>query len=376
VDEPQKTTSEITDAERPGVAAGAATPEPEPVEDPPSAALNPSGAVPAPEAAAPARRGAVEGISRLGSVEAYWELSEPAFDNSPNQKFFYPFAQHQEALIRLEYAVRHRKGCALLTGEDGSGKTMLVRRLLHRLERERYDVGLVATPCGNAVEFLTEVLYQLGVETRAESKLGLLHVLSDLLFHNYQAGRDTLIVIEEAQLIEHASVFEELRLLTNVQTDDRFLATVLLVGSRALQETLRHLGHVEQRIAIRCHLGTLDLAQTASYIAHRLKIAGLLSRIFTDDAIELIFKLSGGAPRKINNICDTALMVGYNTFALEIDPKIVADCAKTPERAPGEEPSGSSSSGADPATDEAPPGGGRPVDAAAPKDPWWPHKYL
>ena len=310
------------------------------------------------------------------SVEAYWELSEPAFDNSPNPKFFYPFAQHQEALIRLEYAVRHRKGCALLTGEDGCGKTLLVRRLLHRLERERYDVGLVATPCGNAVEFLTEVLYQLGVETRAEGKLGLVHALSDLLFHNYQAGRDTLIVIEEAQLIEHASVFEELRLLTNVQTDDRFLATVLLVGSRALRETLRHLGHVEQRIAIRCHLGALDLAQTASYIAHRLKIAGSLSRIFTDDAIELIFKLSGGAPRQINNICDITLMVGYNTRALEIDPKIVADCAETPERASGEEPSESSSLGARPATDDAPPGGRRPVDAVAPKDPWWPHKYL
>ena len=122
--------------------------------------------------------------------------------------------------------------------------------------------------------------------------------------------------------------------------------------------------------------GALDLAQTASYIAHRLKIAGSLSRIFTDDAIELIFKLSRGAPRQINNICDIALMVGYNTRALEIDPKIVADCAETPERASGEEPSESSSLGARPATDDAPPGGRRPVDAAAPKDPWWPHKYL
>ncbi len=331
--------------------------------------------MPAVEAAAPARPSAVEGISRIGSVEAYWELSEPAFDNSPNQKFFYPSPQHEEALIRLEYAVRHRKGCALLTGEDGCGKTMLVRRLLHRLDRERYDVGLAASPYRNAVEFLTEILYQLGVETREESKLRLLHVLNDLLFHNYRAGRDTLIVIEEAQLIEHASVFEEIRLLMNIQTDDRFLATVLLVGSRDLRETLGRLEHVEQHIAIRCHLGTFDLAQTASYIAHRLKIAGLLSRIFTDDAIELIFKLSGGAPRKINNICDTALVVGYNRFALEIDPRIVADSAKAPQRASGEESSESSSPGAGPATDDAPPGGRRLVDPAAPKDPW-PHKYL
>src|SRR5919198_1218275 len=115
--------------------------------------------------------------------EAYWQLSEPPFDNSPNPKFFYLSPEHEEALVRLVYTVRHRKGCGMLTGEYGCGKTTLSRALIQRLEAERYEIGLLTNPSWNAVDFLREALYQLGVESRDKTKSELLHQLITIRYH-------------------------------------------------------------------------------------------------------------------------------------------------------------------------------------------------
>ena len=260
--------------------------------------------------------------------EAYWELSEPPFDNSPNPKFFYLSPEHEEALVRLVYTVRHRKGCGMLTGEYGCGKTTLSRALIQRLEAERYEIGLLTNPSWNAVDFLRESLYQLGVETPEKSKPELLHLLNDVFFRNYREGRDTVLIIDEAQLIEDDAIFEELRLLLNFQTDDRFLVTLLLIGSPELREKVRRLRHLDQRITIRYHLNTLDQGHTASYIAHRLQMAGRTVPIFTDEAVKLIFDFTRGTPREINNLCDVALLVGYTKRAKEINEKIIAEVIK------------------------------------------------
>jgi type II secretory pathway predicted ATPase ExeA len=260
--------------------------------------------------------------------EAYWELSEPPFDNSPNPKFFYLSPDHEEALVRLVYTVRHRKGCGMLTGEYGCGKTTLSRALIQRLEAERYEIGLLTNPSWNAVDFLREALYQLGIEAREKSKPELLHQLNDVFFRNYREGRDTVLIVDEAQLIEDDAVFEELRLLMNFQTDDRFLVTLLLVGSPELREHVRRLKHLDQRITIRYHLNTLDDTHTAAYVAHRLKMAGRAAPIFTDEAIKLIFDYTRGTPREINNLCDVALLVGYTKRVREIGDKIVAEVIK------------------------------------------------
>jgi general secretion pathway protein A len=260
--------------------------------------------------------------------EAYWGLSEPPFDNSPNPKFFYLSPEHEEALVRLVYTVRHRKGCGMLTGEYGCGKTTLSRALIQRLEAERYEIGLLTNPSWTAIDFLREVLYQLGVETRETAKPELLHLLNDVFFRNFQGGRDTVIIVDEAQLIEDDAVFEELRLLMNFQTDDRFLVTVLLIGSPELVAKVRRLKHLDQRIAIRYHLNTLDDTHTANYIGHRLKMAGQPNVMFTDEAIKLIFDFTRGTPREINNLCDISLLVGYSRRVREIDEKIVAEVIK------------------------------------------------
>jgi general secretion pathway protein A len=260
--------------------------------------------------------------------EAYWELTEPPFDNSPNPKFFYLSPDHEEALIRLVYTIRHRKGCGMLTGEYGCGKTTLSRALIRRLEAERYEIGLLTNPKWTATDFLRETLYQLGVETTETSKPELLHKLNDLFFRNYRDGRDTVLIVDEAQLISDDEMFEELRLLTNFQTDERFLVTLLLIGSPELREKVRKLKHLDQRITIRYHLNTLDYTHTAAYITHRLKMAGCARTIFTDEAVKLIFDFTRGTPREINNVCDVALLVGYTKRAKEITDKTVAEVIK------------------------------------------------
>ena len=256
--------------------------------------------------------------------EAYWGLSEPPFDNSPNPKFLYLSPEHEEALVRMMYAVRQRKGCAILTGEYGCGKTTLSRALIQRLEVERYEIGLLTNPSCTAVEFLSEILYQLGVETEEKTKPELLHRLNEVFFHNYRTGRDSVIIVDEAQLVSDDVVFEELRLLMNFQTDDRFLVTILLIGSPELSAKVRRLRPLDQRIAIRYHLNTLDDTHTAQYITHRLKMAGQAGHIFTDDAVKLVFDFTRGTPREINNLCDLALLVGYSKKVTEIDEKIIA----------------------------------------------------
>ena len=260
--------------------------------------------------------------------EAYWELSEPPFDNSPNPKFFYLSPEHEEALVRLVYTVRHRKGCAMLTGEYGCGKTTLSRALIQRLEAERYEIALLTNASWSPLDFLREVLYQLGVETHDKSKPELLHQLNDVFFRNFQAQRDTVVIVDEAQLIEDEGVLEELRLLMNFQTDDRFLVTVLLIGSPELIGKIRRLKHLDQRIAIRYHLNTLDSAHTGAYIAHRLRMAGREAPIFTEEAIKLIFDFTRGTPREINNLCDIALLIGYSKRLTEIDEKVIAEVIK------------------------------------------------
>jgi general secretion pathway protein A len=260
--------------------------------------------------------------------ESYWELGEPPFDNSPNPKFFYLSPEHEEALVRLVYTVRHRKGCGMLIGEYGCGKTTLSRALIQRLEAERYEIGLLTNPSWNAVDFLREALYQLGVESKENSKSQLLHQLNEVFFRNFREGRDTVLIVDEAQLIDDDAVFEELRLLMNFQTDDRFLVTILLIGSPELAGKVRRLKPLDQRITIRYHLNTLDAAHTSAYVAHRLRMAGRTTPIFTDDAVQLIFDFTRGTPREINNLCDVALLVGYTKRVKEIGEKIVAEVIK------------------------------------------------
>jgi len=256
------------------------------------------------------------------SYESYWGLTELPFENVPDPKFYFPTPMHEEALHRLLYGVQTRKGALLLTGEIGCGKTLLSRELSLHLAGQQYDVAVLANPSFGVEDFLTEVLYQLGIEP-TKTKVRLLHLLNERLLDNYKRGKQTVVVIDEAQTIQDNQIFEELRLLLNYQLNDRFLLTLVMMGQPELNDRVMTLKQFAQRISIKYHLGFFSAEQTTNYVQFRLKAANCMKTVFTDEALDIVFKQSGGVPRNINTLCDLCLLIGYMDRATGIDRKIV-----------------------------------------------------
>ena len=265
----------------------------------------------------------------------YWGLHELPFENTPDPRFLYLSPIHQEALVRLLYAIKGRKGAAMLVGEVGAGKTVLSRTLIARLPAEQYDIGLVTNPSLPPVDLLREILYQLGIATASDnqadqqvqsatSKLDLLHALNEHCLRNWRQGKDTVIIVDEAQCIDDPETFEELRLLLNFQLNERFLLTLLLVGQPELKERITVLPQLEQRIALHYHLTPLSAEETANYIQHRLSLAQASRPLFTSDALRVIHDHTRGVPRRINTLCDFSLLVGANTQETRIDARLIA----------------------------------------------------
>ncbi|HDD69299.1 MAG TPA: hypothetical protein ENG61_02950, partial [Candidatus Korarchaeota archaeon] len=164
-----------------------------------------------------------------------------------------------------------------------------------------------------------DILYQLGEDVPDESHAGLMRTLGEVFYRNFSKEKNTLIIIDEAQLIRDEAIFEELRLLLNFQLNDRFLLTLFLVGQPELRERVMAIPQLEQRLSIKFHLHTLDRENTHNYIAHRLRVAGREENMFTEEAMDFIYHSSHGTPRRINNICDMCLLVGFGRRANEID---------------------------------------------------------
>lgn len=257
--------------------------------------------------------------------EDYWKLKEKPFENTPDPHFLYYSSQHEEALSRMLYAIRERKGAAMLTGEYGCGKTILSRAFLEELTDERYQRVLIFNPRVPPVEFLQEIVYQLGGNDSPRSKTKLLRSLNEILYNNRDRNKRTIIVVDEAQTIGSEEIFEELRLLLNFQLDDIFLLTLLLLGQPELKERVDMIPQLRQRMSVRYHLVGLDKRETREYIIHRLKVAGSSEPIFTKETYEFIYEASGGIPRIINNVCDMCLLSGFGARANKIDKNIVKD---------------------------------------------------
>ena len=258
--------------------------------------------------------------------EEYWGFLEKPFENSPDPRFLYCSTQHEEALMRMMYTVRERKGAALLTGEYGSGKTLLSRVLIGKFSEEfsRYSISLVVNPAISPLDLLKEIVYQLGCSvSNSDSKVDILHRLNEVLYRNLLEERHSVIIIDEAQAIEDEASFEEMRLLLNFQSNERFLLTLLLLGQPELKEKVNRIRQLEQRFSLRYHLQNLSFEETAEYILHRCRVAQREDRIFTDGACRLIYEWTEGIPRKINNICDLGLLIGFGKKANRIDESIV-----------------------------------------------------
>ncbi|MEK6715511.1 MAG: AAA family ATPase [Candidatus Omnitrophota bacterium] len=261
--------------------------------------------------------------------EEYWKLKEKPFGNTPDPHFLYYSQRHEEALSRMLYAIRERKGAAVLTGEYGSGKTLLSRVLLEELSNEQYQSALIFNPRLPPLELIKEIIYQLGKDVSSlTSKTELLHSLNEILYKNKDDYRNTVIVVDEAQAIGEQDSFEELRLLLNFQLNDNFLLTLILLGQPELKEKIDSLPQLRQRLAVRYHLKALTEIETEEYIKHRLRVAGAEQEIFLEEAFKEIYYFSAGIPRRINNICDVALLVGCGEEQDRIGKKIIKKVAE------------------------------------------------
>ncbi|HEV8584813.1 MAG TPA: AAA family ATPase [Methylomirabilota bacterium] len=253
----------------------------------------------------------------------YWGFREPPFQNVPNPRFLWLSPSHSDALVRLTYALQQRRGCALLTGEPGCGKTLLTHAVIQRLDAGRYDIALLTNPRGGRVELLREVLYELGVETAETSPGELLHLLHDLVVANHQRGRDTLLIVDDAQQAEDPGWFEELGGLLNLQTNEQTLVTILLVGTLEVAARVHAARHLDRRVSIRCELKPLDVEQTGLYIASRLSVAGGRESLFSAGAAAAIHRATGGVPSAINDLCDNALLWARLNGRRAIDESVI-----------------------------------------------------
>ena len=242
----------------------------------------------------------------------FYELNLSPFDLTPNPRFLFHSVKHREAINHLLYGIRERKGFVQLTGEIGAGKTTLCRAFLEQLDA-RYSTALLLTPVLDANELIKAIAAEFGLNTKGLDRLETLAVINDFLIRQVQLGKDCILIIDEAQNFSD-ELLEQVRQLSNVETDDRKLLQIVLIGQPELRERLNNprLKQLRQRITVRYHLKALDRFETGQYIKHRLSLAGANGKPgFTGPAIWRVFRYSNGVPRLINAVCDKALLAGF-----------------------------------------------------------------
>ena len=255
----------------------------------------------------------------------FFGLTSQPFSIAPNPEFMYLGTRHTEALAHLRYGLGEAGGFVLLTGEVGTGKTTVSRCLLAELP-ENTQVAFILNPTLSELELLAAICDELKIrykKTDASLKM-LTDKITAKLLKNHQSNINTILIIDEAQHLQPA-VLEQLRLLTNLETNTKKLLQVILIGQPELQQLLQRqdLRQLAQRITARYHLMPLTLAEVAFYVQHRLAVAGCSRPVFTQSAINKLFQLSGGIPRLLNLLCDRAMLGGYSQQKALIDAKLV-----------------------------------------------------
>lgn len=258
----------------------------------------------------------------------YFGLSESPFSIAPDPRYLFLSEKHREALAHLIYGVGDQGGFILLTGEVGTGKTTICRCLLQQIPKNA-DVAFIINPRQSVNQLLQSIFRELRIplEKGATSK-DLIDQLNQYLLDAHARGRNTILIIDEAQNLT-IDVLEQLRLLTNLETNEKKLLQLVLLGQPELNQILDkpELRQLAQRITARYHLSPLSKSEVVNYIGHRLSVAGCRAPLFTRAALRRIFRYSKGVPRLINLVCDRALLGAYANNAEQIDRRIVDKAA-------------------------------------------------
>jgi general secretion pathway protein A len=242
----------------------------------------------------------------------YYGLTEPPFDITPNPRFLFYSAKHREAFNHLLYGIRERKGFVQLTGEVGAGKTTLCRAMLEELSGQ-YATALILNPVMSAEELVKAIAIEYGLPVNGLDRVDTLAVINQFLLQQVDRGQDTVLIIDEAQDLTD-ELLEQVRLLSNIETDNRKLLQIVLMGQPELRDRLNNprLRQLRQRITVRYHLPPLSRYEVNQYIQHRLEVAGAKGApYFTQPALWRVYSYSQGIPRLLNAICDKALLAGF-----------------------------------------------------------------
>jgi general secretion pathway protein A len=260
--------------------------------------------------------------------KSYFQLTRNPFDLTPDPTCFVPTERHNETLAALYYGVRRHKGIVVVTGEVGTGKTLLLRCLLRLLEESRdISYAYLFNNRLSSTEFLQYMLLDFGLPAAGKNKCEMLFDLSQFLVARSARQMTTVLIVDEAHLLSD-ELLEEVRLLSNLETYDDKLLQIVLVGQPELDEKLdsKGLRQLKQRIALRTHLAPLNFDEAQRYIEHRLEVAGANSNsssIFSQKAVSMVYRFSRGYPRLINTICENSLITAYAKQVSVVTPEIV-----------------------------------------------------
>lgn len=269
----------------------------------------------------------------------YYNFKEQPFDNTVDERFYFNSSQHDEARIRLKYAIDTMKGLGILVGDLGTGKTTLARMILDDLHEADYEAALLVIVHSSitAEWLLKRVAMQLGVREPSENRVDLIGQLFRRLVAIRENGKKAVVLVDEAQMLHSREIMEEIRGLLNLEVAGTKLITFILFGLPELDESLSLDEPLKQRIAIRYRLTSLREDTVSDYIRHRLAVAGCASRIFSDKAMQAVNYHSGGVPRLINTLCDNALLEGYllkcETIEDDLIKTVAGDLGLIPEPA-------------------------------------------
>ena len=255
--------------------------------------------------------------------QEFYGLSEAPFELTPNPRFLFYSHKHQEAFNHLLYGIRERRGFVQLTGEIGAGKTTLCRALLEQLG-ENFSTAVILNPALDADQLLKAVCIEFGLNPTGADRLELIAIINDFLLRQMAESRECVLIIDEAQTLTN-DLLEQVRLLSNLETDERKLLQIVLMGQPELRERLNDpgLAQLRQRITVRYHLNPLRREELVQYVTHRLEVSGAKAPpTFTRLALWRIHRYSRGIPRLINAVCDKALLAGFVAHTGRINYKL------------------------------------------------------